>query len=64
MNILVGKVALILAAIVGIVMIVAPKSVGKKSLTETEKGVMTVRIMGVFIVIMGLIGFFALMTLN
>ncbi len=64
MDILLGQVALIAAAIVGIVMIAAPKSVGKKSLTETKKGVMTVRLVGVLFVILGLCGFFALMTLR
>lgn len=49
---------------VGAVMIIAPKTVGKKSLTETKKGVMTVRIVGAVFAILGLLGFLLLGTIS
>lgn len=49
---------------VGALMIIAPKTVGKKSLTETKKGVMTVRIVGAFFAALGLIGFLLLGTIS
>lgn len=42
--------------IIGIIMVIAPKKVGKKSLTETKKGVLIVRILGVLLAVSALFG--------
>lgn len=57
-----GSMAVIM--IVGVVMMAAPKAVGKKSLTETKKGVLTVRIFGAVFVVMGLLVFFLLRSIS
>ena len=54
------KGSMILIMVIGIVMVAAPKAVGKKSLTETKKGVLTVRIIGAVFAVMGLLGFLLL----
>ena len=41
--------------VMGILMIIAPKKMGKKSLTETKKGILTVRIYGGALAVFGLI---------
>ncbi len=43
------------AIVMGILMIIAPKKMGKKSLTETKKGILTVRIYGGALAVFGLI---------
>lgn len=49
---------------IGAVMVAAPKAVGKKSLTETKKGVLIVRIVGAAFAILGLLGFLLLGTIS
>lgn len=61
---LVTKGCIAVAMVVGIVMLIAPKKVGKKSLTETKKGTMVVRIFGALIIVCGLIGLLAISWLN
>lgn len=41
--------------IIGVVMVIMPKAAGKKSLTETKKGVLTVRIAGAALAVAGLL---------
>ena len=43
------------AIVIGILMLIAPKKMGKKALTETKKGILTVRIYGAAIAVFGLI---------
>lgn len=57
-----GSMVFIMA--IGAVMIIAPKTVGKKSLTETKKGVLIVRIVGAVFAILGLLGFLLLGTIS
>lgn len=43
------------AIVIGILMLIVPKKMGKKALTETKKGILTVRIYGAAIAVFGLI---------
>lgn len=46
---------MVVTAVIGILMIIAPKKMGKKSLTETKKGILTIRIYGGALAVLGLI---------
>lgn len=46
---------MVVVIVMGILMIIAPKKMGKKSLTETKKGILTVRIYGGALAVFGLI---------
>lgn len=48
---LILKAVVIVMAIMGIIMVIAPKSVAKKSLQESKSGLMVVRILGAIIAI-------------
>lgn len=49
-----GSMAVIM--VIGVIMVIAPKKVGKKSLTETKKGVLLVRFLGVLLACGALFG--------
>lgn len=53
---LVQKIAMAVILLVGILMIVMPKKVAKKSMTETRKGLFTVRILGILLAGGGILG--------
>ncbi len=46
---------MVVTVVIGILMIIAPKKMGKKSLTETKKGILTIRIYGGALAVLGLI---------
>lgn len=46
---------MVVTMVIGILMIIAPKKMGKKSLTETKKGILTIRIYGGALAVLGLI---------
>lgn len=60
---LVAKGCMVVAMIVGLIMLIAPKKVGKKSLTETPKGTRIVRIYGALLIAVGIIGLIAILSL-
>lgn len=49
-------ITMVVIMLVGIVMVAVPKKVAKKSLTETKKGVRTVRLFGAALAVGGLFG--------
>ncbi len=53
---LVQKIAMVIILLIGILTIIMPKKVAKKSMTETKKGLFMVRILGVLLVGGGLLG--------
>lgn len=53
---LLQDISMVVIILVGVVMVIAPKKVAKKSLTETKKGVLTVRVVGVVLAAGGLFG--------
>ena len=48
---LILKVVVIVMAVMGIIMVIAPKAVAKKSLQESKTGLMAVRILGAIIAV-------------
>lgn len=52
---LIANGVMVVTMVIGILMIIAPKKMGKKSLTETKKGILTIRIYGGALAVLGLI---------
>ena len=57
---LVTKAVVIVMAIMGVIMAIAPKAIAKKSLQETKSGLMFVRILGAIIAVGSVVALYML----